>query len=297
MSAQEVEGILESLLNGYQLRVSIVSDLEYCGTWYDREPAAETGQFHLIKAGECLVSGPSLAASLRLGGGDLVVFPHGTRHTLSSSAPAGSPPSAGYTSMLCGELAFVRDPNNPVLDALPQCLIVKGRDGGSAYRALAGMLIESSRRSGYGRQVAMNKLADCLFSMAVCEYARQGPHHNGVFAGIADPRLIKALHAIHTDPARAWTIQQLAEVAAMSRSAFAERFSQVMGLAPMRYLTCWRITQAKRLLQNPRLSVGAIAERVGYRSEAAFRRLFKRMEGAGIGSVRAAASVEIAGEE
>ena len=141
--------------------------------------------------------------------------------------------------------------------------------------------------SGFGRQIAMNKLADCLFTLAVCDFARQSGHRQGIFAGMADQRLLRALHAIHAEPGGDWTINKLASIAAMSRSAFALRFTDVIGMAPMRYLTHWRITQAKRLLKNPRLSVAAIAERVGYRSEAAFRRLFKRVEGTGVSTVRA----------
>lgn len=293
MNKQHKEEILEALLNAYQLRVSIVENVEYCGTWYEREPSTSAGQFHLIASGECLVTGPALAEPVLLKGGDLVVFPHGTRHTLSSTTPAGAPPSAGYTSMLCGELSFAPDPNNPVLDALPRCLIVSPGAGNHTYRNLATLLVDASRHDGFGRQIAMNKLADCLFTIAVCEYAKQGPHLSGVFAGIADPRLSKALHAIHLEPGADWTLQKLAEVAAMSRSAFALRFSEVMGVAPMRYVAYWRITQAKRLLNNPRLTVAAIAERVGYRSEAAFRRLFKRVEGESVGTTRALANVQM----
>ena len=289
MQPSATEEILESLLNAYQLKVVIVSNVEYCGHWYDKEPTTGHGQFHLISTGDCLLTGPMLEAPVRLAGGDLAVFPHGTRHTLTSSAPVGAPRSEGFTSMLCGELQFVQDPNNPVLDALPQCLIVHARDGGESYQSLANVLVAQSRESGMGRQVAMNKLADCLFTLAVCEFARQEPQAHGIFAGIMDPRLARALRVIHTQPEHAWTIQGLATVAGMSRSAFAQHFGEIMGIAPMKYLTRWRITQAKRLLRNPRLSVAAIAERVGYRSEAAFRRLFKRAEGTRVSMIRAAA--------
>ena len=297
MRTQEIEDILESVLNACQLRVAILSDVEYCGSWYDREPTTDAGQFHLIKSGECLMSGPMLEEPVRLTGGDFAVFPHGRRHTLLSTAPPGSPPSMGFTSMLCGELEFIKDPNNPVLDALPQCLIVHARDGGDTYRTLADLLVATSRDHGFGRQLGMNKLADCLFTMAVCEYARQGVHSHGIFAGMADARLVRALHVIHAQPGNDWTLHRLAAIANMSRSAFALRFTEVMGIAPMRYLTHWRITHAKRLLKNPRLSIAAIAERVGYRSEAAFRRLFKRLEGTGVSTLRAAVRSEAGGDE
>jgi AraC family transcriptional activator of mtrCDE len=284
-----IEQVLESALNGVQLRVEIVDDLRYCGAWLEREPATRHGAFHLIGEGRCVIEAPALGGALVLEAGDLVMFPHGSGHLLravDACAPAADA-DPGYTSMLCGEFAFLIGAHNPVLRALPDCLIVRARDGGAAFAHLAALLVDTSRRGGLGRQVMLNTLAASLFILAVCEYATQNAQPRGLFAGLADPRIARVLQAIHTRPDEDWSMARLADLAGMSRSAFAERFTTLLDTPPMQYLAQWRVSQAWQLLKNPRLSVAAIAEQLGYKSEPAFRKLFKRLTGIGPGKVRA----------
>ena len=106
-----------------------------------------------------------------------------------------------------------------------------------------------------------------------------------------EPQLVtleyrKALAVIHRETERAWTLESLAQIAGMSRASFAQRFSELVGTTPIEYLTRWRMTQAELLLRNPRVSVAIAAERVGYETEAAFRKAFKRVHGVGPGSIR-----------
>lgn len=286
-----IEQVLESALNGVQLRVEIVDDMRYCGAWLEREPATRHGAFHLIGEGRCVIEAPALGGPLVLEAGDLVMFPHGSGHLLRAAdacAPtADTDADAGYTSMLCGEFAFLIGAHNPVLRALPDCVIVRARDGGAAFAHLAALLIDTSRSGGLGRQVMLNTLAASLFILAVCEYATQNAQPRGLFAGLADPRIARVLQAIHTRPDEDWSMARLADLAGMSRSAFAERFTTLLETPPMQYLAQWRVSQAWQLLKNPRLSVAAIAEQLGYKSEPAFRKLFKRLTGIGPGKVRA----------
>jgi AraC family transcriptional activator of mtrCDE len=148
------------------------------------------------------------------------------------------------------------------------------------------MLAETSRDRRWGRQMVQNKLADSLFTMAVCEYVRATDRPRGLLAAMTDARLSRALSALHANPGQDWTIQSMAREAGMSRTAFAELFTTTVGAPPMQYLSQWRATEARRLLGNRRLSVAAVAEMLGYRSEAAFRRFFKRLEGVGPGKAR-----------
>jgi transcriptional regulator GlxA family with amidase domain len=141
--------------------------------------------------------------------------------------------------------------------------------------------------------MVQNKLADSLFTMAVCEYVRSAGQPRGLLAALTDTRLSKALAAMHQRPGEDWTIQSLAQIAGMSRTAFAELFTETVGAPPIQYLAQWRATEARRLLKNRRFSVAAIAEMLGYRSEAAFRRFFKRVEGVGPGKVRAGTDDDI----
>jgi AraC family transcriptional activator of mtrCDE len=286
-----IERVLKSALGATQLCVEILSDVRYCGSWYDAEPQTARGQFHLIGEGECLVKGPMLEQPVRLAAGDLAIFPHGTPHVLCAvpPAPGESATEANYTSMLCGEMDFSGGMKNPVLRALPPCLVVHSRDGGEAFRHLALLLLQAARDDRLGQRIFMNKLADSLFTLAVCEYALSRQNPAGFFAALTDLRLARVLEAIHTDSGRNWTLPQLAAVAGMSRSAFALHFGETLGIPPMQYLTQWRVLQAKELLRDRRLSVAAVAEKLGYKSETGFRKLFKRIEGVGPGLIRRSA--------
>ena len=148
------------------------------------------------------------------------------------------------------------------------------------------MMVEVVNSGTPGRQVLLNKLADTLFTLAVCDYANRNTDRRGLFAALADARICKVLQAVHEAPGRPWTMQSMASLACMSRSAFAERFVQLMKMPPMQYVTQWRVSVAERLLRDRQLSVAAIAEQLGYSSEAAFRRLFKRVSGLCPGSIR-----------
>lgn len=286
---EQIDRVLETVLGAYRMRVEITADVRYCGTWFDREPATDYGQFHLVTEGECWVDGEAFAEPQHLGTGDMIVFPSGVRHLLSSSADTRLPDTAcdpADTCMLCGELEFLGGGGNPIISALPAYFVVRSGESGEEFRQLAALLATGSRDRRWGRQVVQNKLADSLFTMAVCEYVRCAEEPRGLLAALVDTRLSKALAAVHERPGEDWTIQAMAHAAGMSRTSFAELFAHVVGMPPIQYLAHWRATEARRLLKNRRFSVAAVAEMLGYRSEAAFRRFFKRLEGVGPGHVR-----------
>ncbi|QIL19290.1 AraC family transcriptional regulator [Thermomonas sp. HDW16] len=284
------DSVLETVLGAYRMRVEITADVRYCGTWYDQEPATRYGQFHLLTEGECWVSGVAMETPVQLRRGDLIVFPSGVRHLLSSCEDAHLPTADEIepddTAMLCGELEFITGTSNPIFSALPAHFVVHANDSSDGFRQLATMLIETSRDRRWGRQLVQNKLADSLFTMAVCEYVRRAERPRGLLAALTDARLSRALAAVHERPGEDWTIQSMAQQANMSRTTFAELFTTTVGTPPIQYLAHWRATEARRLLKNRRFSVAAVADMLGYRSEAAFRRFFKRVEGIGPGQAR-----------
>ena len=288
LADEDRDRVLETVLGAYRMRVEITADVRYCGTWYDQEPATRHGQFHLLTLGECWVSGAALETPVHLREGDLIVFPAGVRHLLSSTPDAHLPDEVERddTAMLCGELEFITGSTNPIFTALPPYFVVRSAESSAGFRQLAAMLTETSRDRRWGRQLVQNKLADSLFTMAVCEYVRRAERPRGLLAALTDVRLSRALAAVHERPGEDWTIQSMAQCAGMSRTAFAELFSATVGLPPIQYLAQWRATEARRLLKNRRFSVAAVADMLGYRSEAAFRRFFKRIEGIGPGKAR-----------
>jgi AraC-like DNA-binding protein len=188
--------------------------------------------------------------------------------------------------MLCGEFHFESTTGNPVMDGLPDLVHVRGGESGDAYRRLAQLLVQEAGHAGFGMRAVVDKLADALFVMALRQHLAGTAVRRGLFAAMADARLKRALDAMHREPGRDWTVASLAEVALMSRTAFAERFAEVLEETPYQYLTRWRMAQALKLLRDPRLSVAHVAERLGYQTEAAFRRGFKRVHGYGPGSIR-----------
>jgi AraC-like DNA-binding protein len=280
------EAVFASVLRAIQLRASISSSASYCDNWTDREPATEQGTFHLIDSGVCWVRGEELPAPLRLAAGDLVLFPGGIGHVLSGSPDTSTKPETRFTSMLCGEFRFGTGKRNALVDALPDCFVVREREGGAQIRQLAQLMLNETRGKSFGSTAVLDKMADTLFVMAVRHHIEHAGERRGILAALTDPSLARALEAIHTGPGRDWTVASLADLVHMSRTGFAKHFADTLGCGPIEYLTQWRMTEAKRLLAEPRASVAAVGEQLGYKTEAAFRRAFKRVTGSAPGEVR-----------
>ena len=285
MLDQTAEKVFASILNTHQISARITDNVVYCGEWIDREPQMNRGIFHLISAGSCRVEASYLPEPITLHTGDLIVFPRGAAHTLCQVIRSGAEMPAD-TGMLCGEFTSSGSRRNPLLDALPDWFLVREADENSSLRSLGRMLAAESRQSIFGNQVVLNKLSDSLLALAIRSHVVKEPARQGLLAALNDPRLTRALSAMHEDPGRDWSLAELAEVAHLSRTAFCEHFAEVLGMAPMQYLTEWRMAEALRLLRDPTHSVARIAERLGYQTEAAFRRAFKRVQGFAPGKVR-----------
>ena len=277
-----VEPALESLLNRSMLQVEVIAELHRCGSWFLDEPRYHCGLFHLVGVGQCKIESLALDHAIELAAGDLVLFPHGTPHRLS--ADAGN--NTEQTSLICGEFRFTGTSQHPLSLALPACVVIRAEQASTPFRQLSSMMVDVVHAGCTGRQVLLNKLADALFTLAICDYARDTGDRQGLFASLADPRIARVLQAVYDNPGMAWSMQSMASLACMSRSAFAERFTQLMKVPPIQYVTQWRVSLAEQLLRDRQQSVAGIAQQLGYSSEAAFRRLFKRVSGICPGHIR-----------
>lgn len=289
MTERTDNALLDSILAAYQMHARITDNMRYCGHWRDWDPQAPAGTawFHLLDQGRCWMKVDGMDQRVLLEAGDLVVLARGSAHVLTPvEEPDGSIRADSFTTMLCGEFSFESISGNPVLRGLPDMMLVRGTESGDACRRLAELLVQEAAQRGFGCQAVMDKLADALFVMALRQHLSHTVTRRGLFAALADPRLRRALDAIHRFPGNAWTVASLAKEALLSRTAFAERFSEVLEETPYQYLTRWRMAQALKWLRDPRLSVAHVAERLGYQTEAAFRRSFKRVHGFGPGSIR-----------
>ncbi|HZS32410.1 MAG TPA: AraC family transcriptional regulator [Methylomirabilota bacterium] len=252
--------------------------------------------YHIVTSGRCwgrLIGEPPV----ELGRGDVIVFPHGDPHVMSSApvvpaeltVPAtvgrhpdtvrlgdGAPVS---TMLVCGFLGCDRRPFNPLLSALPRQLHLPGLSSGW-LRSFAQQVVEESRARRAGADSVLTRLAELMFVEVIRRYAETlPPERRGWLAALRDDAVGRALAFLHGEPARAWTLDQLAREVAVSRTALAERFTALVGQPPMQYLARWRMQLAAGRLAGGPGKVAAIAEEVGYDSEAAFSRAFKRLVG------------------
>jgi AraC-like DNA-binding protein len=257
---------------------------------------------HLIASGSCdlaLADGPVVP----LTAGDTVILPRGDDHQLRSGhAPStsgfelavrtpgarlrGGGTQEARTTIVCG--AFVAgDPEHPALRGLPRVLHVPGADGRPSpwLTPYVEALRQEAFDPGPGSDVIMARLSDAMIARALSRHGEVSDDP-GWLAGLRDPHLAAALGALHADPARPWTLALLAATAGLSRTAFAARFSAGVGEPPMRYLQSLRLHHARRLLRDERLTVAAVATRVGYTSEVAFAARFRRAFGTSPGAWR-----------
>jgi len=183
------------------------------------------------------------------------------------------------TRMVCGYLACNSSLFDTVLAALPRVMVVNMREGPAAQWLTSSIrfsIAESAaQRAGAGTVLA--KLSELMFVEAIRRHIESlPPEQTGWLAGLRDRFVGKTLALIHSKPAHAWTVEELAGMVGLSRSALAERFTGLMGQPPMQYLTRWRLQLAANLLRSGSRNVASVAADVGYDSEAAFSRAFKR---------------------
>ncbi len=269
--------------------------------------AQEIISYHIVTAGECwggLIGEPPV----RLRAGDILLIPHGDAYAIADcaeqcrAARVDTASSLGFfrqmaggelpfvvadggggetaTHLVCGFLGCDIRPFNPVLDALPRLLRLRRPAGGDADRLqlLIDYTLLEARQPRAGSQSVLIRLSELLFVEVVRRYLAERTDC-GWLAALRDPVAGRALTLLHGDPAARWTLEKLARAAHVSRSRLAECFSRFVGQPPMQYLARWRMQQASFLLAEGSTKVGAVAREVGYDSEAAFSRAFKRTLG------------------
>lgn len=288
-----MDDLLASVLNAYQMRSGVYGHPQFCGIWQFGTSGHNRAAFHFVGRGHCWLHTRVNPVPEPLHGGDLVVFPHDAWHLLTAERELRGAehlmPEAleePFTTLVCGYFEFLAGGRNPILDALPEVIVVRREQAGEHLESLGRLLLAEAPGDSLGTKIVLDKLADALFVMVVRHYVNHVTDPQGLLAALADLRLRKILSAMHREPAAPWTLQTLSQEGGMSRAAFAKRFSEVVGTTPMEYLTRWRMTQAELLLRQPQTSVASAAEEVGYETEAAFRKAYKRVHGIGPGAVR-----------
>jgi AraC-like DNA-binding protein len=183
---------------------------------------------------------------------------------------------------VCGFLGCDVLPFNPLLSTLPRLVHLRPpqRPGSDRLGQLVEFALAESREQRAGSDCVLLRLSELMFVEMLRRYlACLPPEETGWLAALRDPTVGRALRLLHQEPGRAWTVDELARQSGLSRSVLSERFTQLLGLAPIQYLTRWRMQVAARLLTDAVAKVSAVALEVGYDSEAAFSRAFKKAVG------------------
>ncbi len=292
MSQSPDDDLLSGILGSLNLSAKTFGLPAVCGMWQLNTTEVAPSQFHLISRGSCYLHMRHLDKPQPLRAGDLVVAMHGDWHVLSASpilegegtlTPPGSGP---FTNVICGQFEFPPRARKVLIDFLPPLILVRGQDAGDKFSSLMRMMGEEGMRRDQGRNVVLDKLADALFVMVLRHYIATTDSPRGVIAGMADPKLRDLILALHQDPGEDWNIERMLKYAPLSRSAFIERFTAVLKTTPMNYLLNCRMFEAERLLQESNRSVSRIATDLGYSTEAAFRKAFKRVTGRNASDLR-----------
>jgi len=226
--------------------------------------------------------------------GDLVIFPREIPHTMVPDEELSGPQQhlliadsqdLPGTSMLCGELKLQHQGSHALLNALPAVFVIEKNESTPWLMRLYAMILEESLISRQQSNPILNRLCELLFSYALRHFAEHDQRSTGVLTLYAHAQINKAIEAIHAKPHLDWGLISLAEHAGMSRTQFAQTFKQLSEWTPMQYLTWWRMQLAWTHLRSGE-SVAAVAERIGYQSEAAFSRAFRKHFGENAGAVR-----------
>jgi AraC-like DNA-binding protein len=260
-------------------------------------------EYHLVVEGRCFIEVAD-EPPLELAQGDLVMVPRGDSHRMSSDAKAAIPtqrasetrlPAPGaiafpayggggeMTRLVCGYLALDRRLCAALIMALPRVLrVTAGSSEVSSWlQTYFRIRLIEQDESQPGSACMLAKLSELMFVEAVRRYVESlPPEQSGWLCGLKDPYVGKALGLLHASAANSWTVDSLAREVGVSRSGLADRFTTLIGKSPMQYLTHWRLTLAAHFLRTTNKPASVIAYEVGYESEAAFNRAFKREFGA-----------------
>ncbi|MCB9654916.1 MAG: AraC family transcriptional regulator [Deltaproteobacteria bacterium] len=281
-------------------------------------PRKDCISFHVVLVGRCHLHIPNPEAqtsSCELQPGELALIPHGDRHMLSSQP--GLPPvsiqdlphhhfgeryavlshggDGEGSTVICGSVRFDHPVARRLVEMLPALIHVRANEFGASHdasddwlRSLLSLMAIEATSLRPGGEAVITRLTDVLIIQAIRAWIERDPTaQKGWLGALRDPKIGKSLSLIHREPARDWTLEALAHAASMSRSAFAAHFRSVVGEPAMQYVTRWRMmTAATWLKEEHNVGLGDIASRLGYQSEAAFSRAFKRFLGESPGALR-----------
>ena len=295
--------LLSDILSRMQLSGTLYFRTSFTSPWSVRVPQFENvARFHFVHKGRCLVRVADEPDAVMLEQGDLIIIPRGAPHTLfcdpktedqavmvdqvveksgytgTGALVYGDPGTDHETQLVCGHFSFSKHSSHLLIDALPSHIHIRnyGETSGRWMEATLRVIGTEAGREHMGGDLIALKMSEIIFAQVLRTYLEDEGADQPVMAGFSDPHIAQALTAFHKEPSFPWTLDQLARVCGLSRTSFATRFVKCMTLTPMGYITNWRMQIASQQLLQTDDPIIKIAEDVGYQSEAAFSRVFKK---------------------
>jgi AraC-like DNA-binding protein len=267
----------------------------------DMPPMEGKMMFHIVTQGCCwlrLLDGDNVC----LKPGELALLPRGEGHLIASDDQQKGTPffeipvsklserfefmqyggDGEETRLTCGVLSFDHVAGQKLVSQLPQLIHMQSSNGGlpGQLQPLVQLMADEARDIGAGGETVVAHLADIIVIHAIRYWVEHAPEASkGWLGALKDPKIGKALSVIHANPKSTWTVDRLAEQAGMSRSGFSARFSEVIGTSVKQYVTEWRMSLARMKIKQSPVTLADLAEELGYQSEAAFSRAYKRVMG------------------
>ncbi|TKC86856.1 AraC family transcriptional regulator [Trinickia terrae] len=286
---------LNSWLKAVRADGLVLARTRMAGPWGFAVQPSDAVVFHFVAEGRAFIRRPD-TESMELRAGELVLLPRGDAHEVVHSARGKTTSLEAFlarrdgvvdrdpkaVTLICGQFNMDQQLALPALRALPQAVSLRAgvEPGCSPLSDTLRMLRNEVETPNFGNQIVVRNLLSSLFVYFMRDWADTTlPEANDWFSAVRSPHMARALARMHEAPERAWTLEQLAQEAGLSRAAFARNFSASVGEPPHSYLTRWRMGVAARLLQETSLRLTEIASRVGYRSEFSFSRAFKAARG------------------
>ena len=284
---------LSDVLRMVHLRACIYFVKDMPAPWGMDIPAVANGPLHMVLAGSCVLVVDGKEVNLMAG--DAVLLPHGAQHQMldtSGTDPEPGPdvmqrlldpgycvPDVSATRMLCGHFEWDSIFEHPMFRELPAVMVVRNVFSGveaERFKAIVSLITVESENLRPGHSAVADRMGEVLFVSMLRHWMVENKPEQGLLATIDNPGLSRALHQIHNLPNEALNLNVLARTAGMSRTSFAVQFRERMGVPPAEYLARWRMLKARHLLLQTDLPTSDICSLVGYGSDAAFSRAFKR---------------------
>ena len=304
--------VMGEILEAVHLRAAIWGSLDLGSPWRIRVPAGDYLSFYVVARGSMWLELPRTTpqrgpSSIALSTGDAVLLPLGSAHELRDAeksdaatiafdyAACPKSPHKGkaggkgpVTSVIIGHFTLGQGPRNALLASLPPAIHLPSGAVSSSPQlsGLVPLILSESSSPGAGSSIVLARLADLLFVHSLRLWVSTAGESACGLRAVADPAIGKSLRLMLAEPAKAWTVESLASAVNMSRSAFAARFTQLVGEPPLQYLAGWRMTLAAQKLREDDAVIADVAESVGYSNPVAFSKAFRRIRGVGPGTFR-----------